>query len=364
MKILQLTTHFNIGGISNYILSLSDALKQKGIECVVVSAGGDLEYELRKRGIPHRTLNIRTKFEFSPKVLLSIFKLVQIIRDENIDIIHAHTRVSQVAASYASRITGVPYVTTCHGFFKKRLRVIFDTWGLKVIAISDAVKMHLEKDLGVNKDRIEVIYNGVDINRFTKDYPKEEIDLIKKSLGFKGGPIIGTIGRLSPVKGQRLLIEALKDIILRREDAEGLIVGDGPEERSLKSLTKSLGLDESIHFVHSDYDTHKFLSIMDIFVFPSVKEGLGIALLEALASGKACIASDVGGIRNIIKDGLNGILVPVGDISGIQDAILNLLANKELRNKMGQIGRELVRERFTLDNMADSIIKLYQSVRR
>ena len=120
MRVLQVTTHINIGGRANYILTLSGSLKSKGVDVVVASSGGNLEGELRSHGIPHKFLDINTKFEFGPKVIGSIFKLARMIKDEKIGIVHAHTRVSQVAVFFAARLAGVPYVTTCHGYFKVR----------------------------------------------------------------------------------------------------------------------------------------------------------------------------------------------------------------------------------------------------
>ena len=158
MKILHVSTHMNIGGIGQYILSLCTAMKSKGIECVVASSGGNMEEELKKNGIEHRHIDIKTKFEFAPKVFFAVSGLADIIEKEKIDIIHAHTRVSQVASGLAARKTKAHYVSTCHGFFKPRLsRRLFDTWGEKVVAISAPVKAHLEMDFRLDPARIELI---------------------------------------------------------------------------------------------------------------------------------------------------------------------------------------------------------------
>jgi glycosyltransferase involved in cell wall biosynthesis len=362
VKILQLTTHLNIGGIGNYVVSLAKTLESKGAACIVASGGGDLEGELKACGIEHKRLNIKTKSELSPKVIAATVQLVKILRSEKVDIIHAHTRVSQVVASLASCLTGVPFVTTCHGYFRTRMRKVFDTWGAKVIAISDAVKTHLEKDLGVRPDRVETIYSGVDISRFRKAYSPSEIDEIKKSLGLAQGPVVGTIGRLSPVKGHRYFIDAMQHIQAVRPDVRALIVGNGPEEAALKDLAISSGVDNAVRFMDSVSDTHRVLSVMDVFVFPSVMEGLGIALLEALASGRACVASDIGGIRDIISDGANGILVEVGDSKAIANAVLRLLEDKSLRDVFARKGPETVERRFSLDTWGNKVQDLYRSV--
>lgn len=363
MKVLHVTTHMNIGGIGNYIFTLAKALKNKGIEIIVASSGGNLEEELKKNNIEHRHVDIDTKFEFAPKVFGAAFAISEIIKKEKIDIIHAHTRVSQVASSFASFMTGKPYLSTCHGFFKKRARGIFDTWGRKVIAISASVKVHLKTDLGVKEKRIELIYSGVDISRFGREYSDEEVRSIKLSLGLKDSPVVGTIGRLSNVKGHVFLIEAMKEILANRRDVQALIVGDGPDRDRLKTLVRDLNMEDAVFFVSSNPDTHKFLSIMDVFVFPSIKEGLGIALLEALAARRACVASNVGGIRDIIKDGFNGILVDACDTIAISDAVSKLLGDPVLRKEMGGRGRDLVAERFLLDSMVENMADLYERVK-
>jgi Glycosyltransferase len=364
MRVLHVTTHFNVGGISNYILTLSRGLKEKGVEVVVASSGGDLRAELDRYGIPHRQLDIMTKFEFGPRVFKSAFAISGIVRDEKIDIIHAHSRVAQVASLIASKMSGAKLVTTCHGYFKKRWRKIVDTWGDKVVAISDAVRMHLVDDLGVNPSRVELIYSGVDVGKFSDPCSAEMVRQTKRELGLNDGPVIGTIGRLSSIKGQRFLVEAMKRICLLRPDAQAILLGSGDEEEPLKELAQSLGISSTIRFFRSCPDTQRFLSMMDVFVFPSVKEGLGIALLEALASGKACVASNIGGIGDIIKDGYNGVLVDVGDAGAISEAVLRLLSDEAMGKSMGQRGRELVRDRFTLNAMADNMNKLYNKVSR
>lgn len=362
MRILQISTHLNIGGIGNYILSLSSALKSKGAYVIVASSGGNLETELSKYGIGHEHLDIKTKFELSPKVFKSAFALAGIIKREKIDIIHAHSRVSQAVSFFASRMTGTPFITTCHGYFKKRGRGIFDTWGEKVVAISDAVRTHLIEDLGVKSGRIELIYSGVDVDRFSKRYSDIEIREMKKGLGLKNGPIIGTIGRLSSVKGQKFLIEAMRDIISKIQDAQCLIVGSGDEESDLKELAASLNIEDRVYFVPSDPDTGKFLQIMDVFVFPSIKEGLGIALLEAMAAGLPCVASRVGGISDIITNESDGMLVEACDARAITGAVLLLLKDPVFRNQMGNRAGALVAEKFSLSSMADKTMILYRKI--
>ena len=364
MKILHVNTHMNIGGIGQYILSLSSAMKSRGVDCVVASSGGNLEAELKKIGVKHRYVGIKTKFEFSPKVFMASSNLANIIREEKVDIVHAHTRVSQVASILASHSAGVHYISTCHGFFKPRLfRKLFDTWGEKVIAISEPVRAHLEMDFAVNPVRIELIHNGVDMSRFSKKYSVDEITGIKSLVGLKKGPVIGTMGRLSSVKGQRFLIEAMKYVISKEPSAQCLIIGDGPEESMLRIFAKDIGVESHVKFAGSIYkDVASYLACMDIFVLPSIKEGLGIALLEAMTVPLPCIASDIGGISDLIKNEENGMLVPVANSRAIGDAILRLLNNRVFSLELAGKAKEYVREKFSLDLMAEKTDKLYKEI--
>ncbi len=361
MKVLQVTTHMNTGGIANYILSLGRFLKKGGAEVLVASSGGALERELASSGIAHKRLGLNTKFEFGPKVLRSIFKIARIVKDEKVDIIHGHTRVAQSAGFFASRIADVAFVTTCHGFFRKRFgRRIFDLWGDKVIAISESVRRSLIADFNVSPNRIALIHNGVDVEAFLREYPAGEVRRMRDDLHLGGVPVVGTIGRLSPVKGQILLIEALAHLASKNCKVEGLIVGSGPEERALRAAAADFGISDHVHFIKSVPDTRPYLAVMDIFVFPSLQEGLGLALLEAMASSRPCAASDTGGIADIITDGENGMLFPAGDAGALADTIVNLLQDEPLRKRLASAARALVSRDFSIEEMAKDVMKLYE----
>ena len=167
MNISFITTHLNIGGIAVYTTSLAKALVEKGHRVTVFSSGGDMVADSIKDNVIHKKIDIKTKSELSPKLWLNLSRLKKVIADEKPDIIHAQTRVAQVLAALVSEKINVPFVSTCHGFFKKRLsRKLFGCWGSGVIAISEAVKNHLMTDFGVPEDKITLIHNGIDVNKF------------------------------------------------------------------------------------------------------------------------------------------------------------------------------------------------------
>jgi len=359
MKILLVTTHLNFGGITSYIYFLAKGLSKKGHKVFVASGGGDFEGRLKEENIPHIHIPIRTKSELSPKVLISSLILLNLVKKEAIDVIHAQTRVTQVAAFLASKISKIPYVATCHGFFKIRLgRKLLGAWGDKTVAISDAVREHLVNDFKLKKIDTRLIYNGIDLNNL-KEYSVEERMAFKDRFGIRQGPIVGLVARLSLVKGHRYLIEAMKKVISVIPGAQLLIIGDGPLKEELVSLVKELGIEKSVYFLGSTTDTAEVLSVMDVFVLPSLQEGLGLSVIEALAMKKAVVASDVGGIYAVVKNDATGLLVAPRDSKALADSILILLKDGDLRNKLGQEGRRLVEERFSLDLMVQKIEELY-----
>ena len=272
MKILLLTSHLNFGGISIYTFSLAKGLKDKGNDVLVGSSGGDLVPQLLNIGIRHIKIPVNTKSEIGPKAMLSVFKLRKILKEEKVELIHAQTRVTQVVASNLSRFFKIPYVTTCHGFFKPHGgRLIFPCWGNRVIAISEAVREHLVNQMKVAKEKIGLIYNGIDLDKFSKYRRPEEKDNFRLEYKLSGAPVIGIISRLSSVKGHKYLLASFAQILKEYPEEQLLIVGDGPEENKLVNLAKELKILGKVIFAKSTPDTTKPLSVMDIFVLPSLQ---------------------------------------------------------------------------------------------
>ncbi|MDP3788945.1 MAG: glycosyltransferase family 4 protein [Candidatus Omnitrophota bacterium] len=364
MRILQLTTHLNIGGIGIYVTNLSKALKDRGHTVFIASSGGNLEDRIAGYDIPHFKLDINTKSELNPKVFKSSIALKKIIKDEKIDLIHAHTRVTAVSAAVASYTAGISYVTTCHGFFKRRLgRLLCGCWGDKVVAISEAVKQHLRNDFKIPEDKIALIYTGVETARLSKGPTEEEKTAARRKFGLENAAvIIGAIGRLSPVKGQEVLLRAANSILKGFPEARILLVGDGPDEQHLKGLVSELGIEKNVVFAGSVNDTKEALSIMDVFVLPSIKEGLGLSLIEAMACGRPCVASRIGGVENVIEEGKTGLFFTSGDSEELAAAVKRILTDGVLRDILSKNGREKALKYFDIGKMTTKMEMLYKEV--
>jgi len=360
VNILFLTTHLNTGGISIYIKTLAREFRQRGHRIFIVSSGGDMEDEIARIGVEHFIFNIRTKSEISPKIYLALKKLNRLIKEKNIEIIHAQTRVTQVMGTLAAKMTGRVFLSTCHGYFKPRLvRRIFPCWGKTVIAISEPVVQHLTKDFKINKQRIALISNGLDIRDFpiiddnTRQQRHREFDL-------NDSPVIGIIARLSEVKGHSILIKAMNLIIQKFPKAVLLIIGQGNMENSLKQMVGELNLQNNVRFLPIVNQTSAVLGLMDIFVMPSLQEGLGLAVMEAQASGLPVVASRVGGLPSLIEDGKTGLLVRPNDSQELAVAIVKLLKDPAKAKALGLSARKFIEKEFSSIKMAEDTLRVYQ----
>ncbi|MBL7081950.1 MAG: glycosyltransferase, partial [Candidatus Omnitrophica bacterium] len=202
MNILQILPELNVGGVETGTRDLAKYLVEREHKSVVVSNGGALVSELEKQGSRHYLLPVHKKSIFT--ILWTIPKLVEIIRKEEIDIVHARSRVPAWIAFFAARLTGKVFITTCHGYYKTHFASRPMGWGKLAICPSQAIANHMNKDFGLPLERIRLVPRGVDLERFTFTLPEK-----KKSSVFN----IGIIGRLSPIKGHTYFLRAIARVI-------------------------------------------------------------------------------------------------------------------------------------------------------
>lgn len=362
MRILLLTSHLNIGGIGVYTVTLANNLLKRGHIVYLASSGGTLDVELSS-DIKRIRVPLNTKSAISPKVFLAVFKLRKFIRDENIQVLHAQTRVAQFAAHLVSWLTSIPYVVTWHGFYRPHFfRRVFPCWGERTIAISRTVFHHLVDVFRRDENRVRLIFNGIDTSKFNNDYSEEEKEAIKRKYGLGKGPIIGIISRLAPEKGHIYLIEGVKELLAKIPDAKLLIVGNGRLEIELKKKVHQFGIDNAVHFFNETLNTKEFLGIMDIFTRPSIEEGFGLGVVEAMLMGLPIVSTDVGGFKSVLNHGRVGILVPPKDSMALKDAFVRILTDSVLAKKFGETAREYAFENFSADRMAQQVEGVYEEV--
>lgn len=378
MRVLFITTHLNIGGIPVYTVSLAKALSRLGNGVAIASGGGKLVTELESAGILHINIPIKTKSALNPALFFSAIKLRYTLSAKRYtpDIIHTQTRVAGVVGFYLSRLFRIPFVTTCHGFFRNNIgRRFFPSWGSRIIAISSAVQQELISEFNLNEKKIRLIHNGIDVLQFSKILTEEEKISSKRKLGIPSDNYcLGVISRLVAVKGVAYFLRAFAKLVDTNQYLlTALIVGEGRMKDDLKNLAKDLGVSDKVIFIGSIYPAFEPLSIMDIFVFPSIwEEGFGLSILEAMAMGVPVVAFDTGGVSDIIrkpearsqKPELTiyecGILVELKDIDGLCEAMSLLLQDADLRKRMGESGRRIVYERFSIDKTAEKTYRVYE----
>ena len=294
------------------------------------------------------------------------FKLASLIKQKKIDVIHAHNATAWFYVTWASILTGVPIVYTEHDrSFPTPLRLkyfhyFFGKYATAVIAVSKAVKKNLEKYEHIKN--VKVIYNGIDPDLF-KPASIEEKVLKKKQLGLnKNDFVLGNVGRMDYLKNQRILIEILPALKKISPQIKLILVGGGEEEGNLKKLAIKKDVKNDVTFLGQRSDVNQILKAFDIFIFPSLTEGLPLVIIEAMATGLPVVASYVGGIPELIIHGKNGFLVSPTSKKGIKNTIIKLLQNQKLRQNVGKTGREIFESRFSLPQMVKNYLKVYNEV--
>ncbi|MFZ5639602.1 MAG: glycosyltransferase family 4 protein [Bacillota bacterium] len=362
------------GGMKQHLLDLAGGLPQHGFTVAVAGPGDDcggMKKDIEALGITYYQVDITGPL--SPwQDLKCVYELNRLIKREKFDIVHCHGSKAGLVGRVAAWLAGTQVViATVHNFvvydevsFLKR--TVF-TRGEKflgrrtsgIITVSRALKEELADKFGVPGRKITAIYNGVDFTRFNKE---PDLTGLREALEIReGGAVVGTVARMAPQKGLSYFIEAIA--ILIREGSAGnfIIVGDGPLRPGLEDLARRLGISGRVIFPGFQPDILPFLKLFDVFVVPSVAEGLSITTIEAMAAGKAVIASNVGGLPELVKPGLNGLLVPPRDAGALAQAIKTLTGQPELYKKMGLAGQNMVTSEFSIDTMMSKTVDFYRS---
>jgi len=355
MNILQILPELNVGGVETGVVDLSKYLTKNNHKVIVVSAGGNLVGDLDKAGIKHYELNVQKKSIFS--IIRVVPELIKIIKDENIQIVHARSRVPALIAFIISLKTKAVFITTCHGYYKKHLFSRVMALGKFVICPSNIIATHMVNDFGVRREYIRIINRGVDLSRFEFLPPAK-----KENKEFT----VGIIGRLTPLKGHAYFLKAVSKLIKSIPNLRVWVVGDASQSRQeykeeLKLLARRLGISEHVDFLGHQKDVNAILSKMDVLVLSTVtEEAFGRVIIEAQAAGVPVVATKVGGVIDIIEDEKTGILVSPADADPISEAVLRIYQDKTLANNLAVNARSSLENRFNLDKMYHETFSVYR----
>ena len=345
LKILHVDPERNWGGGEAQVFGLLKYLSEKGHRNdLLTHPQGRLFAQSQTLSIRRLPLVVRNDLDLRP-----VPRLRRLIREEKYDVVHLHTKRAHALSPWMPR--GLPspkYVVTRRMDYPEAnnwyTRYLYDRPVDGVVAISQRI-VELLLDAGVKKEKIRLIHSGVD--------PRPFEACGKDSRSFSHPVVVGTAAVLEERKGHRVLLEAARQLKEQGCQIKYYLAGDGSLRRQLEEMTVNLGLKNEVDFLGFVSDIPAFLASIDLFVLPSLYEGLGVSVLEAMAAGKAVVASRVGGLAELVIDAVTGFLVPPQSVEGLVEAISKLAREGSLTQEMGKKAAERVRENFTLEQMAN-----------
>ncbi len=355
MNILQILPELNVGGVETGSLDLARHLIRLGHKAVVVSNGGELVKELGSCGAIHYQLPVHKKSIFTMMRMVS--RLVELIKKEEIDIVHARSRVPAWIAYFATRKTSTVFITTCHGYYKRHPFSYVMGWAKRVIVISNCIGRHMVDDFGVPYEHIRLISRSVDLDKFKYINPDK-----KRKQEFN----VGIIGRITPLKGHLDFIKAMAKVARVVPHLKIWIVGDAVSSHEgykdqLQLLVKRLGLWHVTQFLGTQRDIPAIFSHLDLLVLATTThEAFGRVIVEAQASGVPVVATRVGGVVDIIEDGKTGLLVPPADPLNMAEAVIRIYKDNELASRLSEEAYREVKEKYNLEFMVENTLDVYR----
>ena len=382
IRVMQIILNLRRAGAQEVVRTLTEYLASDNCEPIVCTfedgpVRGDLErFGIRVEVLGPRRYGILALPWFIADMIHIRRTLVDLVRKYQVDVIQTHLlNMLDFLVLTLRRDTGLPIVLwTVHNVNflptgnnwlpkAKRLfyRLLYRSTARKVsgfIAISDEVRESAIRQIGPIQDKIITIPNGVDVRRYNVSAFDKE--MFSRQLGITSGVrLIVTVGRLTEQKGHCYLITAAATVVSRYPDAHFLFVGDGELKGALQAQVDDLDVSEHVHFLGVRSDVPDILAVADLFVLASLWEGLSIALLEAMASGKPIVATAVSGTTQVMTHGETGLIIPPGDARALADAISQLLSDPLLGQTMAQAARKHVEIYFSAQKQADEYLALY-----
>jgi len=359
VRVWHVITSLTVGGAERLVLSAVRGLPSDRYEHAIccLAEPGALAPEAAAAGVPVFCLGTFPGLRHP----LAFARLVSLIRRAAPTIVHTHLQAANLYGRLAARIAGVPIViATEHNVYTQKARryVMIERLLARrtdvLIAVSPAVRQFLAAQLALPVSAIRVVRNGV-----AAAAPSPERVAALRARVEGRGAVIATVASLTPKKGHEFLLRAIALLAERGVACCALLAGDGPERARLASLASRLGVSDAVIFLGALPGSADVLAAADLFVLPSIAEGLPLALLEAMQAGRAVVATAVGGVPELIQSGVNGLCVPAADASALADAIAQLAAAPELRASLGEEARRTVARDYTEEAYLAALDAIY-----
>jgi glycosyltransferase involved in cell wall biosynthesis len=350
------------GGAEVMVLRLSEELRQRGHSVLPIGPAGRtgwLADQFRRHGFAPEVYHLRAPIDPG-----GIRDLLRLFAQHQIDVVHSHEFTMAVYGAAAARIAGLPQVITMHGGLtvcKALRRRVALRWAIRsatrAVMVSNATRRQFSEDLGVDESDFTVIPNGVPVQRGDASGVKREFDVQPNECVFLA------VGNLELHKGHHVLLEALTIVALREPEARWklIIAGGrgGAQRQNLLDQIAKAGVGDRVKIALNRHDVPNLLALADVFVMPSLWEGLPLALLEAMVSRRAIIASATAGIPEAITSGEDGILVPPGDVAALADALRLMIVDPQRRQGLADAAFRRAEANFTIEVMAEHYERVY-----
>lgn len=349
--VLLLSGPFAVRGSCSYSLRLAEHLPSNGFRSSVICpdasrVDADLRRELHICEYSHLNLPLWGRI-----VLRMILRQLQL---EPPDLIHIQARNALPQGIWLARQLRCPFVLTVHDYLQPHERLHVDRqWCQRIIAVSEAVKTDLLERTNLPDELITVIHSGMDADKSINVAPVFKSDRI---------PVVGAAGPLEAAKGFPFFLGAAARVLATGRDVEFIIAGAGPEESNLRRLACELKIDHKVTFAPNLLEFDEAILAMDIFCLPSLQQGIGTIMIQAMAMGRPVIATRVGGVYRVVRDGETGFLVPPSSSEALSRRILELLDNPTQASVIGQSAREEVMKQFNVEQMVSKTVSLYREI--
>lgn len=349
LNVMLLAGRFEMRGSSVYTLRLARNLASHGVSPSVICADTRRLDAAHRAGLPLKEYPYLVTPLFNR---LAVELIVRESRQSPPDLIHIQSRSVLEQGMRLARRLGRPYVATMHDFLPPREKLPFDPqWCRGIIAVSKAVQSDILSRGNIPDHMVTLVHSGVDLPQDLKSAPVLDPGHV---------PVIGTAGPLESVKGLPFFLGAAARVLAKRKNVEFLVAGAGPEEENLRWLARELRVAEHVTFVPNMYDFSHALAAMDVYCLPSLRQGLGTIMLEAMALGKPVIATGVGGVYSCVRNNETGFVVPAADSEQLAQRMKQLLDDPVLARAIGEAGRVSVLQDFGLERMVAQTVEFYR----
>jgi sugar transferase (PEP-CTERM/EpsH1 system associated) len=359
IRVLHLVPQLRVGGMERGLVNLVNGLAAGPVASSICSF--DARFDSLRETIDPRVAvsSIGRRAGNDPRL---VWRLSRLLRHQRPHIVHAHTWGTLCEGYLAARIGGIAsFVHGEHGTMELRQRNrLVQRWIWKradcVLAVSSRLADRMAREVGFPRQRVRVVRTGTDLTRYGA-IPRESA---RRALDLPDGAfVIGTVGRLVPVKDHDTFLATLLRLGNAGLDCVALVAGEGPRREELEARGRAVGLGSRVRFLGNRGDVDRVLAALDVFLLTSVSEGLPNSVLEAMASGLPVVATDVGGLQELVDHGVTGLLAPTKDAGALAAAVSALASDPARRQRMGAAGRSKAQSEFGLRRMLDEYERLY-----